>query len=429
MRTVTSVSALVDEREAQFKAAGIDSLEALRSRRGKGDLDGDGWADVFLVIDNWPALRQDFEELEAPLQEIAARGLGYGVHLVMTANRWIDVRSALRESVGGRLELRLNDPTESAVNRKAAENVPKGLPGRGITVDSLHFQTALPRIDGSVDVLDQQQGLEALVAGVAAAWSGPNARPVLVLPRLIKIADLPKVAKGGAGGVPIGVSERDLGVVRLDVVAGDPHFLVFGDVESGKTNVLRTFLRGLMAGHASKDVQVLVVDYRRTLLGVVPPEYLLGYAGAEPAASAQLAETVQVLARRLPPADLSLERLRARNWWHGPEVYVVADDYDLVAAPGGNPLLPLLPLLAQAKDVGLHVLLARRTGGASRGILEQLMLRLRELGTPGLLLSGDPQEGALLGSSRSGPQPPGRGLLVRRHERPSLIQVALSDAG
>jgi S-DNA-T family DNA segregation ATPase FtsK/SpoIIIE len=56
------------------------------------------------------------------------------------------------------------------------------------------------------------------------------------------------------------------------------------------------------------------------------------------------------------------------------------------------------------------------------------MLRLRELGTPGLLLSGDPQEGALLGSFRSALQPPGRGLLVRRHERPSLIQVALSEA-
>jgi S-DNA-T family DNA segregation ATPase FtsK/SpoIIIE len=427
-RTVASVAALVDDRESQFKAAGIDSLDALRSRRGKGELDGDGWADVFLVVDNWPALRQEFEELEAPLQEIAARGLGYGVHLVMTANRWIDVRSSLRESVGGRLELRLNDPTESAVNRKAAENVPKGLPGRGITAESLHFQTALPRIDGSVDVLDQQRGLEELVAGVAGAWSGPRARPVLVLPGLVKVADLPKSRKGGPGGVPIGVSERDLGVVRLDLVGGDPHFLVFGDVESGKTNVLRTFLRGLISGNASDRLQVLVVDYRRTLLGVVPPDYLLGYAGAEPAASAQLAETVQVLTRRLPPADLSIERLRARNWWHGPEVYIVADDYDLVATPSGNPLLPLLPLLAQAKDVGLHVLLARRTGGASRGILEQLMLRLRELGTPGLLLSGDPQEGALLGSFRSALQPPGRGLLVRRHERPSLIQVALSEA-
>lgn len=424
-RMVAAVASLLDEREARFKSAGIDSPEALRSRRAR--LDGDGWADVFLVIDNWPALRQDFEELEAPLQEIAARGLGYGVHLVMTANRWIDVRSSLRESVGGRLELRLNDPTESAINRRAAENVAKGVPGRGITVDSLHFQVALPRIDGSVDVLDQQHGLEDLIEGVAAAWNGPGARPVLVLPRLIGVDQLPLPAAGERVlGVPIGLSERDLGVVRLDLTGGEPHFLIFGDGESGKTNILRTFLLGLISAQPAKDFQVMVVDYRRTLLGVVPPEYLLGYAGAEPAATAQLVETAQVLTRRLPPADISIERLRARSWWHGPEVYVVVDDYDLVATPSGNPLILLLPLLAQAKDVGLHVVVARRTGGASRGILEPLLLRLRELGTPGLLLSGDPQEGALLGSSRSAPQPPGRGILVRRHERPSLVQIAFS---
>jgi S-DNA-T family DNA segregation ATPase FtsK/SpoIIIE len=69
---------------------------------------------------------------------------------------------------------------------------------------------------------------------------------------------------------------------------------------------------------------------------------------------------------------------------------------------------------------------ARRTGGAGRAILEQVLLRLRELGSPGLLLSGDPQEGALLGAYRAAHQPPGRGLLVRRHERPSLVQVAFS---
>jgi S-DNA-T family DNA segregation ATPase FtsK/SpoIIIE len=247
-----------------------------------------------------------------------------------------------------------------------------------------------------------------------------------VLPRLIGLDDLNQPAGAATRGVPIGVSERDLGVVYVDLFAGDPHFLVFGDGESGKTNVLRSFLLGLMSVRSSEEVQVLVIDYRRTLLGVVAPDYLLGYAGAEPAAAAQVAETAQVLTRRLPPADISIERLRSRSWWHGPEVYVVVDDYDLVAAPSGNPLLPLLSLLAQAKDVGLHVLIARRTGGASRGILEPLLNRLRELGTPGLLLSGDPQEGAILGSSRSTPQPPGRGVLVRRHERASLVQVALS---
>jgi S-DNA-T family DNA segregation ATPase FtsK/SpoIIIE len=144
---------------------------------------------------------------------------------------------------------------------------------------------------------------------------------------------------------------------------------------------------------------------------------------------AQAAETAQVLNKRLPPADLSIEKLRARSWWNGPDVYVVVDDYDLVVTPSGSPLQPFVPMLAQAKDVGLHMVIARRAGGAGRGILEQLLLRLRELGSPGMLLSGDPGEGPLLGNHRCSPQPPGRGLLVRRHERPSLVQVAFSGRG
>ena len=204
----------------------------------------------------------------------------------MTASRWVDVRSALRESIGGRLELRLHDPMESAINRRAAENVAKGIPGRGMTADSLHFQTAMPRIDGGADASGMQPALEDLVAQVAAAWAGSGARPVLVLPHEIGLKDLPGVTARDKGGVPIGLSERDLDVVWLDLVGSDPHFLVFGDGESGKTNVLRSFLLGLMARQSPSQAQILLVDYRRTLLGVVPPEYLLGYADAEPASVA-----------------------------------------------------------------------------------------------------------------------------------------------
>jgi S-DNA-T family DNA segregation ATPase FtsK/SpoIIIE len=422
-RIVVEVAAMLDDREARFAAAGIDSPAALRARREGGELEGPGWADVFLVVDNWPAVRQEFEDVEPLLQEVAARGLGYAVHLVLTASRWIDVRSSLREATGGRLELRLFDPAESAINRREAANVAKGVPGRGITAESLHFQTALPRIDGSVEVLDQQKGLEDLIEKVNASWSGPRAAPVLVLPRIVELADL--LGAQPARGIVIGVSERDLEPVYIDP-AGDPHFVVFGDGESGKTNFLRTYILGLIATSSPQQAQVLLIDYRRTLLGVVPPDYLLGYGGAEPAAAAQVAEAAAVLTRRLPPPDVSIDQLRARSWWKGPEVHVVADDYDLIATPSGGPMRPLLPLLAQAKDVGLHIIIARQTGGAGRGILEPLLLRLRELGSPGLLLSGDPQEGQLLGLNRAVPQPPGRGLLVRRREKPTLVQVAFS---
>jgi S-DNA-T family DNA segregation ATPase FtsK/SpoIIIE len=52
------------------------------------------------------------------------------------------------------------------------------------------------------------------------------------------------------------------------------------------------------------------------------------------------------------------------------------------------------------------------------------MQRVRELGSPGLLLSGSRDEGALLGDVRMSPQPPGRGTLVHRRLGTQLVQVA-----
>ncbi|MCA1693165.1 MAG: hypothetical protein LC733_13600, partial [Actinobacteria bacterium] len=107
----------------------------------------------------------------------------------------------------------------------------------------------------------------------------------------------------------------------------------------------------------------------------------------------------------------------------GPELYLVVDDYELVAtAP--NPLTPLLEYLAQGRDLGFHLILARRVAGAQRGVQEPVLQRVRELGSPGLILSGDRSEGPLIGTHRAAPLPPGRGLLVRRKEKPVLVQVA-----
>jgi hypothetical protein len=62
--------------------------------------------------------------------------------------------------------------------------------------------------------------------------------------------------------------------------------------------------------------------------------------------------------------------------------------------------------------------------GTARSAFEPLLQRLRELGTPGLVMSGDPQEGPLLGGHKAAPLPAGRGLLVRRRRPPTLVQVA-----
>ncbi len=84
---------------------------------------------------------------------------------------------------------------------------------------------------------------------------------------------------GQRAGTAIGIAEADLRPVRVDFHA-EPHFLLFGDAESGKS----TFLRGLAATITARfrpdQARVILVDYRRSLLGAVETEHLIGTAPA-----------------------------------------------------------------------------------------------------------------------------------------------------
>jgi S-DNA-T family DNA segregation ATPase FtsK/SpoIIIE len=428
-RTVAEVRALLEQREREFGRLSIDSIATYRALRAEGSIPGDGFGDVFLVVDGWLTLRQDYEELEQAITALAARGLGYGVHLVAATNKWSEFRPAVRDLFGTRLELRLGDPYESEIGRAAARNVPAGAPGRGLTPDGLHFLAAMPRIDGRPTAAGLPEAVRALVGQVAAAWDGDGAPPVRMLPDVLAAAALPRPGSSGSR-VPFGIDESELAPVFLDFAA-DPHFLVLGDTECGKSNLLRLAVAGLAARYTPEQVKIIFLDYRRSLLDAAQVPHQIGYATSSVAAGALLDEVRGVLSSRLPPADLSPAQLRSRSWWRGSDLFVVADDYDLVAGAAGaagaaNPLLALAEFLPQARDVGLHVILARSAGGAGRAMFDPVIQRLREMGSPGLIMSGSKDEGALLGGVRAGPQPCGRGVLVTRRGGARLVQVALA---
>ena len=106
---------------------------------------------------------------------------------------------------------------------------------------------------------------------------------------------------------------------------------------------------------------------------------------------------------------------------------MIVDDYDLVATQQNSPVALMQPLIAQARDVGLHLVVARRSGGASRALYEPVIQSLRDLAQPGLLLSGSPDEGPLLGNVRPTPQPAGRGRLITRDRGVEALQMAWTD--
>src|SRR3979490_1911357 len=161
-----------------------------RKRRGEIKPEQDLFGDAFLVVDGWKALREDFEELEAQITRLATQGLSYGVHVFIAANRWADIRPAIKDMIGTRFELRLGDPSESDIDRRVAVNVPAGRPGRGLTRDKLHLLTGLPRIDGSSDAETVGAGLADAVTKINAAWSGRSAPQVRLLPEMISYEEV-----------------------------------------------------------------------------------------------------------------------------------------------------------------------------------------------------------------------------------------------
>jgi S-DNA-T family DNA segregation ATPase FtsK/SpoIIIE len=423
-RTVAEVYGVLTRREEYFRSAGIASIADFRARRARGEISvtDQPWGDVFLVIDGWGNFRADYEAMDQVIHEIAARGLGYGVHLILTASRSMEVRANLKDHLMNRLELRLGDTMDSELDRKVAANVPAGVPGRGQAPQKLHFMAAVPRIDGLTSDTDLADATAALATEVSRHWQAPGAPEVRLLPREFSADQLPPGGRFPRRGVAFALDEDNLEPVFVDFEQ-DPFFLVFGESESGKSNLLRLLIKQVTQRYSGDEAKLFVIDNRRSLLDVTPSSHLAEYIPMSNSMDHHMAALADLMKRRTPTADVTAQQLRDRSWWRGPTVYVVIDDYDLVATSSGNPLAGLTELLPFARDVGVRFIIARSTAGAGRASYEAFMQRVKELGAQGVVLAGDPGEGDLLGGVRPRPMPAGRGVFVSRRRGKPLVQV------
>ncbi|WP_420873112.1 FtsK/SpoIIIE domain-containing protein [Nocardioides daphniae] len=193
------------------------------------------------------------------------------------------------------------------------------------------------------------------------------------------------------------------------------HLVVRGTHGSGRSSALRTYLHEVTRVHTPSELQVVVVDPRGTLEGVVGHDHLLHLLVSRRQTGAALADLATYLEGRVPGPGVDAESLRSRSWWTGAEVVVVVDDHDLVTAGGGQEsgLHRLAPLLPVARDVGLRVVVAQRTGRGTRGH-DPLVQALTDLDAATLDLTATPD-------SRT---PPGRARLTTRGRAPRAFQVA-----
>ncbi|KAA8966123.1 type VII secretion protein EccCa [Mycobacterium sp.] len=425
-RILAALQSLRSSRESAFRAHGIASMADYRRLKAQQDPVCDRYGDVFVVVDGWAASCRECDALEAAITDLAAHGLSFGIHVAVSATRWAELRPALKDQLGTRIELRLGDPADSELDRRRALLVPEGQPGRGLSRDGLHMLVALPRLDGVSSCHGLAEAGGQIGELLRRRYPGSGAPAIPLLPARVDYHALLERAADDAG-LLLGLEESELHVVAIDV-RRHPHLLVLGANQCGKTNTLRTVCREIVRTVRPGRAQVFVVDFRRTLLGVVESRHLGGYAASPAALQALLPDLVELVRKRLPPARITQQQLRDRSWWTGPDVYLVVDDYDLVGTAGGNPLAAIAEFLPQAGDLGLHLVVARRSGGAAHAMFEPLLAGLRDFGCLGLLMSANPEDGPLFGGVPAAPLPAGRGVLLTGGSR-QVVQVAWSAPG
>ncbi|MEU8472986.1 type VII secretion protein EccCa [Streptomyces sp. NPDC029006] len=420
LRSVEEIAQLLERREQIFTARGVESMAAYRALRRAGGVD-DPHGDVFLVVDGWGTLRQEYEDLDERITSIASRGLSFGVHVVVSAVRWSEIRNKLRDLIGTKFELRLGDTIESEVGSRQAAGVPQQ-PGRGLTSSGHHFLSALPRLDSSSATDDLTAATKIAAAEIGTFWTGRTAPGVRLLPSTLPVGQLPPPE--GDLRVCLGWDEQRLQPVWHDFSA-HASLLVLGDGETGKTNALRLVARAITTRYSPDEARILLGDPGRGLLADVPEEYRAGYTVDADGLRELANSVVATMTKRLPGPDVSPEQLAQRDWWQGPRLFVLLDDYDLfVTSSLDSPTTPLVPLLAQGAHIGMHMVIARSTSSAMRAMMEPLLRRVWELGNPALVLSYPKEEGKFIGEAKPRTLVPGRAQLVTRRDV-RLVQTGL----
>ncbi|MFC9897783.1 type VII secretion protein EccCa [Nocardia sp. NPDC127579] len=440
-RTIALITSLIETRQTLFAEFGIDTVRKFRAIRNSSDgpppwAERDPYGDVFLVVDGWDVGFATngpyFDEYSATMESIAVQGLNYGVHLVVASSRWVAIRPAVKDMIQTRVEMRLGDLTDTVFNahRNVVAAVPADRPGRCISAEALHMFTALPRVDGDPDAESASAGLESAIHQVRAHYPGRAAPPVKLLPARI---ELEQVLSGQPEPVnlaqrlvvPFGVRESDLSVAAVDFGVSN-HLIVLGSSGCGKSTVLAALLESIGRRFDAAQARVLLIDYRRRHLESVPPEMLIGHVTSERDVQAALPPLVEKMRARRPPASVTSRQLAERSWWSGPEVFVIVDDYHMVAQRGAlNPLEPLKEVLVDSRDTGLHVIAARNIAQADTALYDNVIGQMKNLNSAGLIMDGSRLDGTLIGDVKAAKQPIGRGILVEPMvSRKDLIQGA-----
>ena len=224
---------------------------------------------IVVVIHNFAAFVETFDDKEEAVSFLTREGTRYGIYFVLTAANAGAVRFRILQNFKQLFALQLNDTGEYAGLLGNTGGVrPSAYAGRGIyKTDAVReFQTA--RVAAAAE--NRMAFLREACAEMSAAWSGPGARHVPMLPERVTLETLiEKDACPDLRAVPIGIDARTLEVVEYDLRS---HFITLVLSQAGETD---GFIRGLAEVLSAKcDKRTALLDSADSIVADSSAKYV-----------------------------------------------------------------------------------------------------------------------------------------------------------
>lgn len=226
---------VIEDRKKQFEESRCQGFSEYRQKAGRLPA-------ILIVIDNYIALSETYEEADAQMVVLAREGSKYGIYLVVTATNASLVRYKFSVNFKMAISFRMTDKSDyDGIVGRTEGLEPANLPGRGLFRGRppLEFQTSLPELHHC----DTEQLLEKYAA------TPYHAAPIPEMPARLHIQEISHDPKKLA----IGLGHSDLQPVYLDLTA-TPVIMVAGEPLSGKSTLLVSWVQMM------KDADIYVLD-------------------------------------------------------------------------------------------------------------------------------------------------------------------------
>ncbi|WP_420365889.1 FtsK/SpoIIIE domain-containing protein [Curtobacterium sp. L3-7] len=214
---------------------------------------------VLVLIDRWENFTTSLGEVDGgaltdSVQSLLRDGAAAGIHIVISGDRTL-LSSRMSTLTDDKIVLRLTDRLDYSLGGINHRKLPASIPaGRGFRAESgieLQFASLGPDVSGQ----GQAAAIRALAVSLASSFEGPSApapRPFRVdaLPKDLDLdgalalssapALTPMVAVTGIGG-------DDMELQTVDLSTGGGTFIVAGPSRSGRSTMLASMARSLLA--------------------------------------------------------------------------------------------------------------------------------------------------------------------------------------